>query len=46
MGDAAKAPAPTLFLGEDRFLGEGRRYRRTGAMIFCTGEIAVPAPAP
>jgi hypothetical protein len=45
MGDAAKARAPALFLGEDRFLGEGRRHRRTEAMIFGTGEIAVPAPA-
>ena len=46
MGDAAKAPAPAVFLGEDRFLGAGRRHRRTRAMIFGTGEIAVPAPAP
>jgi hypothetical protein len=46
MGDAVKPPIPSLFLGEDGFLDEGRRHRRTRAMIFGIGEIAVPAPAP
>ena len=46
MGDAAQAAARAEFLGEDRFLGEGRRHRRTEAMIFGTGEIVVRAPAP
>jgi hypothetical protein len=40
MGDAAQASAPEVFLGEDR------RQRRAEAMIFGTGEIAVPAPVP
>jgi hypothetical protein len=30
----------------DGFLGESRRHRRTGAMVFGTDEIAIPAPAP
>jgi hypothetical protein len=46
MGDAAQPPATAVFLGQDRFLGEGdRRHRRTEATIFDTGEIAVPAAA-
>ena len=45
MGDAAQAAARAEFLGEDRFLGEGRRHKRTEAMIFGPGESAVPAPA-